>query len=141
MKTVFFTTGILLWAMLMSCGKTGSESSDDPNQIDENDDVFPVININKPAPDQVFAGGDSIIVEGNATDNKVMYKGKVQLKNDATGLVVVEQQLETHFLQTLNFRVAYKTVVTASSDFTVIAEFTDHGSNTVNKTFKVKVNP
>jgi hypothetical protein len=102
---------------------------------------FRVITINKPTPDQVFTNGDSIIVEGYAADNKVMYKGKVQLKNDATATIVAEQNYETHFLQTLNFRIAYKTVVTVSTNFTVVTEFMDHGSSSVNSTFKVRVNP
>ena len=141
MKKQFLIPFFLLMTILQSCGKTGGGTADNPDQVDENDNVFPVLTVIRPAANQLYTSGDSIIIEGNATDNKVMYKGKVQLKNDVTGSVVAEQFYETHFLKTLNFRVAYKAVVAAATEFTVILDFTDHGLNNVNNTFKVKVNP
>jgi len=141
MKSAWLIVYSIVLTLLISCTKAGTNTTDDPNQVDQSDDIFPVLTVSKPVPNQVFSSGDSVIVEGKATDNKVMYKGKVQLKNDATGLIVAEQYYETHILSTLNFRIAYKAVVTTSTDFTVITEFQDHGLNTVNNTFKVKVNP
>jgi hypothetical protein len=55
--------------------------------------------------------------------------------------VVADNYYETHFLSAINFRLAYKTVVTSSTDFTVLIDFQDHGANNVNQTIKVKVNP
>ena len=126
----------------MSCTKTGgSAAEDDIHQEDQNDDIFPVITITKPTDNQVFANGDSIIVEGKATDNKVMYKGKVLLVNDNNGFIAAGQYYETHFLTTLNFRISYKAIVTTPTDFTVRTEFEDHGLNKTIQTIKVKVNP
>jgi hypothetical protein len=141
MKAGLQIIGFLVLNILLSCTKTGGTAADDPTQVDENYDIYPLITVNKPTVNQVFASGDSIIVEGKATDNKIVYKGKVQLKNDATGIAVAEQYYESHVLQLINFRIAYKATVTASSDFTVITEFQDHGLNITNNTFKVKVNP
>lgn len=95
----------------------------------------------KPTPNQVYVSGDSIIVEGNVTDEKVMYKGKVLIKNDANGFVVAEDYYETHFLKTINYRLAYQAVVTDPAEFTVIPGSQDHGANTVTATTKVKVSP
>jgi len=132
----------LLSAINSGCTKTGAAAGDDNiHQEDQSDDIFPVITIIRPADNHVYISGDSIIVEGNATDNKSMYKGKVILTNDASGFKVVEQYFETHFLKTLNFRVAYKATVTAPTDFTVSTEFEDHGNNISKTSLKVKVNP
>ena len=144
MKRIFYSLVILsiASAIILSCTKTGgSAAEDDLHQEDQNDDIFPVITIIKPTDNQVYANGDSIIVEGKATDNKVMYKGKVTLKNDMTGLVAAEQFFETHFLPELNFRLAFKAIVAATTDFTITTEFEDHGLNKSTKTLIVKMNP
>jgi hypothetical protein len=127
--------------LIASCGKVGVAADEDINGIDQNDDVFPVITTIKPTPNQVYVSGDSIIAEGSVTDEKVMYKGRVQLKNDANGLMVADNYYETHFLKTLNYRLAYKAIVTVPTDFSVILDFQDHGANAVTATIKVKVNP
>ncbi len=133
---------VLLSAINFGCTKTGgSAGEDDIHQEDQNDYIFPVITITKPTDNQLYANGDSIIIEGKASDNKVMYKGKVVLRNDNTTLVMADQFYETHFLTVLNFRLAFKATVMAVTDFTVTAEFEDHGLNKAIKTLKVKVNP
>ena len=90
---------------------------------------------------QVYTSGDSIIVEGIVTDDKKLYKGKVEIKNDVNSFVVADGQYETHFLATINYRLAYKAVVTTPTDFTIHVEFQDHGTNTSVTSLKVKVNP
>lgn len=141
MKKCFYII-IVFCIGLTACTKTGGAAADeDIHQVDPGDDILPVITITRPTDNQVYVSGDSIIVEGNATDNKSMYKGKVLLTNDVSGNKVAEQYFETHFLQTLNFRVAYKATVTAPTDFTMSTEFEDHGLNISTKTLKIKVNP
>jgi hypothetical protein len=127
--------------VIASCTKVGAADEENIEAIDQNDDVFPVINVLKPAVNQVYRSGDSIIVEGNVTDDKKMYKGKVQIKNDANNFMVAENYYETHFLSAMNFRLAYKAIVTVSTDFSVLIEFQDHGANTSSTTIKVKVDP
>lgn len=143
MKKVFYLMGIILLTglVLFSCSKVGYPEGDNPDAIDQNDDVFPVITVSKPTANQVYANGDSIVVEGKVTDEKKMYKGKVQIKSDATNVLVAEEYYETHFLTAINYRVAYKAVVTAATDFSILIEFQDHGGNAVMATIKVKVNP
>ena len=140
-KILYLIVIVSAVAVIASCSKVGEAEQDDPDAIDQNDDVFPVINAPKPSANQVYRSGDSIIVEGNVTDDKKMYKGKVQIKNDANSLVVAENYYETHFLQAMNFRLAYQAIVTAPTDFSVLVEFQDHGMNTSAATIKVKVNP
>ena len=48
---------------------------------------------------------------------------------------------ESHFLQAINYRLAYKAEVTVPTDFSILVEFQDHGANTSATTIKVKVNP
>ena len=143
MKRNFYFIGMLVLAsvIMISCRKVGSESEQSLDAIDQNDDVFPVITVSKPAANQVYMSGDSIILEGKVTDDKKLYKGKVQIKNDANNFVMAEDYYETHFLQAINFRLAYKAVITAPTDFSVYIEFEDHGANTSTTTIKVKVNP
>ncbi len=133
-----FSTGMLL----LACSKVGSATDDgDPNEIDQNDGMFPVITILKPSANQLYRSGDSIVVEGKVTDDKKMYKGKVQIKNDANNFVMAEMHYETHFLLEMNYRLAYKAEVTSPTDFSILIEFQDHGTNTSAATLKVKVSP
>jgi len=143
MKKFFYFTGVFLLVsvIMASCGKVGYAQDENPDAIDQNDDIFPVITVSKPTANQVYASGDSIIVEGAVTDNKIVYKGKVQIKNDGNNFVVADNNYESHYLQLINYRLAYKAVVTAPTDFTVLIEFQDHGANVSTTTLKVKVNP
>ena len=125
---------------MISCSKVGGPGQETLDAIDQNDDVFPTITVSKPTASQVYISGDSIIVEGKVTDDKIVYKGKVQIKNDAN-LVLADSYYESHFLQAINYRLAYKAVVTAPTDFSILVEFQDHGANTSTTTIKVKVNP
>lgn len=132
---------VLTSLVIVACSKVGSGNGDDPNAIDPGDKVPPVITVTKPTDNQVYATGDSIIVQGKTTDDRVVYKGKINLINDATNAVVAEANYESHTLTAIDFRLAYKAIVTAQTSFTVYVEFQDHGFNTVSSTLKVKVNP
>ena len=143
MKRYFHSIGklVLTSAILVSCSKVGSSGEETLDVIDQNDDIFPTIAISKPMSNQVYTSGDSIIVEGKVTDDKIVYKGKVQIKDDTNNFVMAEGNYESHFLQVINYRLAYKAVVTTSTDFSILVEFQDHGANTSTATIKVKVNP
>jgi len=143
MKRYFYFMGMLVLTsvIMISCTKVGAGEEENSNMIDEEDDVFPVITVSKPTANQVYISGDSIIVEGKVIDNKIVYKGKVQIKNDANNLVMADGYYESHFLSAINYRVAYKAIVTAPTDFSILVEFQDHGANTSTTTIKVKVNP
>ena len=132
---------VLPSVILVSCSKVGSPAEETLDAIDQNDDVLPTITISKPTANQVYTSGDSIIVEGKVTDDKIVYKGKVQIKNDANNLVMADSYYESHFLQAINYRLAYKAEVTVPTDFSILVEFQDHGANTSTTTIKVKVNP
>ena len=127
--------------VMISCSKVGSPGAETPDAIDQNDDVFPTISVSKPTANQQYTSGDSIIIEGKVTDEKTLYKGKVEIKNDVNSLVVANGNYETHYLATMDYRLAYKAVVTTPTDFTIRVEFQDHGANTSVTTLKVKVNP
>jgi hypothetical protein len=143
MKRGFYFIGVFILASLImiSCTKGGNEAAGSQDAIDPNDNVFPVITVSKPIANQVYTSGDSIIVEGKVTDDKKLYKGKVQIINDANSFVLADNYYETYFLQVINFRLAYKAVVTVSTDLKILIEFQDRGANTSTATIKVKVNP
>jgi len=142
-KKYFYLTGILFLAtvVMISCSKVGAGEGESLDAIDQNDDIFPTITVSKPTVNQVYTSGDSIIIEGKVVDDKKLYKGKVEIKNDANNFVMAEGYYETHFLSTINYRLAYKAVVTMPTDFSILVEFQDHGANTSTATIKVKVNP
>lgn len=144
MKKSFFLTELIILAgvIIISCSKVGGAAEEGYlDTIDQNDDVFPTITVTKPTVNQVYLSGDSIIVEGKVTDDKIVYKGKVQIRNDATNLVMADGYYESHFLKAIDYRLAYKAIVTAPTDFSILVEFQDHGANTSATTIKVKVNP
>jgi hypothetical protein len=74
MKRYFCFTAIFVLAsvIIISCTKVGGAEEESLNAIDQNDDVFPVITVSKPTANQVYASGDSIIVEGKVTDDKIV---------------------------------------------------------------------
>ena len=143
MKKYFYFTAILILTtvIMISCSKVGGEAEGSLDAIDLDDNIFPVITVSKPTANQEYISGDSIIVEGKVTDDKKLYKGKVQIKNDTTNLVMADSFYETHFLPAINFRLAYKATVTVPTDFSILVEFRDHGDNVSTATIKVKVNP
>lgn len=144
MKPFFYLVLIIssVSVLVLSCSKVGSAmDEDDPNEIDQNDGVFPVITVLKPSANQEYRSGDSLVLEGKVTDDKKMYNGKVQIKNDTNNLVMAEKYFETHYLLEMNYRLAYKAEVTSLTDFGILIEFQDHGTNTSVATLKVKVNP
>ena len=65
----------------------------------------------------------------------------MQIKNDANNFVMAEKYFETHYLLEMNYRLAYKAEVASPTDFSILIEFQDHGTNTSTATIKVKVNP
>ena len=80
MKPFFYLVLIIssVSVLVLSCSKVGSAmDEDDPNEIDQNDGVFPVITVLKPSANQEYRSGDSLVVEGKVTDDKKMYNGKV----------------------------------------------------------------
>ena len=143
MKRIIYLTGIAVTISLIvvSCSKVGYAEEDDPDAIDQNDDIFPVITVSKPSANQVYLSGDSIVVQGKTTDDKIVYKGKVRITNDATSAIVAESFYESHFLTAIDFRLAYKAIVSVPTDFSILVEFQDHGANTSSVAIKVKVNP
>jgi len=135
--SLFLSTTVII----ISCTRVGGAAAEENlDAIDEDDSVFPVITVSKPADNQVYTSGDSIIMEGEVTDDKIVYKGKVMIKNDAN-LVVADANYESHYLTAISYRLAYKAIVTVPTDFTILIEFQDHGGNVATKTLKVKVNP
>ena len=136
---------VLLWVcltLIFSCSRSGYGGSGDDGDhpLNENDTTYPVIRIDRPAANQVFNSGDTIKIEGTATDNG-LYRGKIKITNDLNGAIINEQAYEVHFLQSYNFSFSHKTSVTVASDYTVTVEYEDHGLNTTTKTVKIKVNP
>ena len=131
----FLFTGLIVGA----CSK-GGEVTDDPHASDFNDQTVPVVDLNTPVQDQVFASGDTIKIEGKITDNS-LYRGSIRITDDANGAVIKEQLYEIHGYQLYNFSVQYKTAVQVKSIYTVTVQFEDHGLNAGIKTVKVKVNP
>jgi len=139
---VLFYGVAMLLLIVSACSKTKGNSDDDDhhNGGDTQDTTFPVMRIDKPLTDQVFISGDTITVDAFITDNG-LYRGKIKIVNDATGLVVDEKSVETHFFTSYNFVFRHKSSVTVASNYTVTVEYEDHGNNITTQTRKIKVNP
>jgi hypothetical protein len=141
LQTTILSFFIFLTATILSCAKSGTatEKPDGPHVINFKDTVFPVVTISKPTLGQVFKNGDTIKIEGKVTDTSI-YRGKLKIVNDANGTVVKEQEYEIHGLPSYDFNLIHKTTVTTASNYTIIAEWEDHGFNVTSKSVKIKVN-
>jgi hypothetical protein len=141
LQTTILLFFFFLTATILSCAKGGTapEKPDGPHVINFKDTVFPVVTIVKPVLNRVFTNGDTIKIEGMVTDTSI-YRGKLKIVNDANGAVVKEQEYEIHGLSLYNFNLTHKIFVSIASNYTVIAEWEDHGFNVTTKSVKVKVN-
>lgn len=128
--------------ILQACSKVGGPPEDPNIHVhDDNDDVPPIINVIRPSDNQQYQNGDTIFIQGSFTDNKKLYKGYIRITDDANGLVVNEQFIETHVLQAMPFDFYQKTAVTIVSNYTIKILMEDHGANITTNILKVKVNP
>ena len=60
----------LIVVVNLSCSKGGNMDDDLANQINNPNDVIPlVITVNSPVPDQVFNSGNTINISGRITDD------------------------------------------------------------------------
>lgn len=139
-------TFVLTTVVVISCSKGGApEGNGNGNGNghinNPSDTVPPVLIINTPAENQVFANGNVIQITGRITDDEGLYRGSVRLTDDATGVVLKEQLYEIHGLRLYNYSVNHTAFVTVASDYTVTVRFEDHGYNAVTKSVKIKVNP
>ncbi len=139
---LLFFAAILMF--VVACSKGGSSTHDDgggvptPSPIDV---TAPVLNINTPASNQVFASGNVINITGRITDDYGLYRGSIRITNDANGALLKEQLYEIHYVLSYDFNISYTTNVTTPSDYTITVFFEDHGFNNASKSVKVKVNP
>ncbi len=131
---------ILAEIILFSCSQDAS-NVDDPNAVDPDDHTAPMLTVSKPVNNQIYINGDSIIVDGKATDEKALYRGGVQIKNESTNTIVAETYYGSLFLQNIDYHLAYKATVSSTTNFSVFIQFQDHGRNAVGDTIKVRVNP
>ena len=130
----------IILGLIVSCSRSGSSSDDDddhPNDV--NDTTYPVIVIDRPVANQVYANGDTIKIQGRVTDNS-LYRGKIKITNDVNGFLINEQLYEIHYQQSYDFSFSHRANVSVVADYTVSVEYEDHGLNTTVKTVKVKVN-
>ena len=126
---------------IIACSKVGTPPEENNHLHDANDDVFPLINVEKPVNNQQYLNGDTIFIKGMFTDDKKLYKGWIRVINDVTTLVMREQYFETHGAGSIPFDIYYKPVVTSVIDYTVTFEIEDHGFNKTQLALKVRVNP
>ena len=141
MKRVWPTLFFVLLIAIISCSKGGGTATEeDPHVFTLGDTTTPIVILNTPTDNQLFANGDIIKVDGKVTDNS-LYRGSIKITDDASGAVIKEQLYEIHGLESYNFSIEYKTSVTAVANYKVIVQFEDHGLNANTKSVKVKVNP
>jgi hypothetical protein len=142
MKATCFLFFIITTSVtIMSCSKGGTANDTDLHIVNLTDTIPPILEINTPLPNQVFTGSNTINVTGKITDESGLYRGSVNIVNDANGDVLKEQLYEIHGILSYNFNVAYTPSVTTVSNYTVTVSFEDHGLNTTTQSIKVKVNP
>ena len=128
----------------VACSKGGSYSDSGggshptPSPIDT---IAPVLIINTPTANQIFASGNVINISGRITDDLGLYRGSIRITNDANNAILKEQLYEIHYVLGYDFNISYTTNVTVPSDYTVTVFFEDHGYNNATKSVKVKVNP
>jgi len=134
----FIVFSLLVYCVI-GCSRGGAVE-DPEHAISEQDTTYPVLEITTPTNNQVFTSGSTINITGKVSDNSI-YQGTISIRNDATGVIVKEQNYEIHYIGTYNFSLSHTLTVTASTDFTVIVKFEDHGLHQTTKAVQVTVSP
>ena len=137
---------ILLWLItiliLGGCSKGNSGTDENSNHLfSANDKTPPEIIIFTPSANQVFSNGNVISITGRITDDLGLYRGTIKIVNEGNVNTVMSQAFEIHGLRLYNFDLTHTTSVVASSDYSVVITFDDHGANSATKSVPVKVNP
>ena len=141
MKRVWSTLFFVLLIAIISCSKGGGTATEEDSHVfTPGDTTTPIVILNTPTDNQLFANGDIIKVDGKVTDNS-LYRGSIKITDDANGAIIKEQLYEIHGLESYNFTVEYKSTVTTVANYTVTIRFEDHGLNAGVSFVKVKVNP
>lgn len=107
---------------------------------DETDKNAPVVNLTAPVENQQYTSGDTIFIKGLATDES-MHEMEIKLTDDANSAVLLDTLPEVHDFTSYDINNAFKTSVTAVSNYTLLVTVEDHSSNVTTKTVHVKVNP
>jgi hypothetical protein len=136
-KGLFFT--LVLSLFLFACSRPGT--IEDEAIVQNNEDTTrPVVEVLRPIAGQQYRSGDSIIIEGKASDIGLHY-GSIVLTNDANGMQLARKVFDLHLLSTYSFRFANPVQVTSAQNYTISIEFEDHSLNKTQKTIKVSALP
>ena len=103
----------------------------------EKDSVNPVITLNTPTDNQVFTGGQNIVISGNVTDNKYIEEIHIEITN----LVTAQEYLHVHIhpnAGTFNFNQTFAAQAGISYRIRVIAD--DAATNSIAKIISVSCN-
>lgn len=140
----FFLGMLIVTALAIACSKGGTTTDNgggNPHVDNPTDTTAPILDIYTPVANQVFVSGNVINVTGKITDNYGLYRGNIKITEDATGAVLKVQAYEIHGILSYNFSISYTATVSTAADYTVTAQFEDHGNNSTTRTVKIKVNP
>ncbi|HEY6505871.1 MAG TPA: DUF4625 domain-containing protein [Chitinophagaceae bacterium] len=114
--------------LLTACSK-GSEK--------EKDYEAPVVTLNTPANNQVFTGGQSIMISGTVTDNKYIEQIHIEISNLATAAAY--QDIHIHpGAASFNFNQAYTIQAGIAYKIKVIAD--DASTNSAAKSAEITCN-
>lgn len=143
-RILFILTSLMMIVLVYSCSKGGDPIDDGgggPHVLVPDDTTAPEIFIFTPAASQVFNNGNIINISGRITDDLGLYRGTINIVNDANGLNMLSQPYEIHGLKLYNFNINHTASVATVTNYTITVAFEDHGTNSTSKTVKVKVNP
>jgi hypothetical protein len=139
---------LLFAAIFCACSKGGSSTDEGGSGGGgiihgpvPQDTTAPILTINNPVADQVFTSGTTFNISGSITDDYGLYQGYVRVVNEANGLEQKKQNYEIHGIASYNFSVPFTPAVSGTTIFIVTVFFEDHGSNSVTKTVRIKINP
>ncbi|HEY0067898.1 MAG TPA: hypothetical protein VGB46_11060 [Flavisolibacter sp.] len=126
--------------LLFACSQPGTGEMDHEHEyaVDHNDTTAPVIEVYRPSAGQQFRNGDTLRVEGKASDIG-LHGGLIKIMHGGT--VIKQQSYELHIAQTHNFSLTHVIQLSAPTTYTITIEFEDHGRNKTEKTITVEGKP
>jgi hypothetical protein len=135
-----FLLSAAICLLLFACSQPGTGEMDHEHEhpVDQNDTTAPVIEVYRPSAGQQFRNGDTLRVEGKASDIG-LHSGLIKIMNGNT--LVSQQSYELHIFQTHNFSLTHVVQLSAPTTYTISIQFEDHGRNKTEKVITVEGRP
>lgn len=136
-KSFLSILGILSIIFIVACKKDTATTT----TTDATDTEKPVVTITSPKADKMYMNGDTIRIQGTATENDELHEMKITLKNTTKDTLLFSETPVVHALKSYTINTMCIAKATAHSDCVLTITASDHSSNVTTVTVPIMLMP